>query len=85
MTATVNSHLDTLVERGEAGEYEQACETHLARTCKQPSFEQLVSHMERFGPDCILASAQHLPVDEYEALKRRVMMAPTPKRPRRRS
>lgn len=84
MTVCVTSQLDTLVESGEVGEYERACEVHLSRTCKQPSFHELVQHMERFGPDCVLESAYHLPASEYEALKRRVSNCQV-ERPRRRT
>lgn len=89
MTASSNSQLDTLLASGEAGEYEQACEAQLSRTCKKPSFHELVKHMDRFGPDCVLASALHLPTDQYAALERRVSHVerqnPKPKRMRMRT
>lgn len=36
----------------------------------QPRLTELLEHLERFGPDQVLESAEHLPPDEFEQLRR---------------
>ena len=81
-------------EKGKAVETEEqprfseeqlVSEKHMiAAGIAQPSFTQLKSSLEKYGPEGILESAIHLPEDQYDKLEALVRKTPAARVVRRR-